>query len=127
MPDAGGVLVVEDDETIREVLTDALSDEGYTVRAVTHGREALGVLAEWRADLIVLDLMLPILDGWGFLEERRRLGVAEGVPVVVVSASRRGPSALGVDGVAAVLAKPFTLDELLGTVGRTIRRAGDTP
>ena len=129
MPDASKVLVVEDDETIREVLTTTLEEEGYAVRAVTHGREALDVLAGWPADLIVLDLMLPILDGWGFLAERRRLGVAEAVPVVVVSASRRGGTARSVDGVAAVLPKPFALEELLAAVERAIRppAAGANP
>ena len=116
MPDAARVLVVEDDAMIREVLTMTLDEEGYEVRAVTHGREALDVLGGWPADLILLDLMLPILDGWGFLAERQRLGVAEAVPVIVVSAARRAVAVRTGDGVAGVLPKPFTLDELLATV-----------
>jgi DNA-binding response OmpR family regulator len=116
------VLVVEDDHTIREVLVTALEEEGYRVREAVHGRAALDLLEGWPADLIVLDLMLPVLDGWTFLAERRRLDRAASAPVVVVSASRQAVSGLSSDlGVAACLVKPFMLDALLDTVEQTLR------
>ena len=125
MAEAPRVLVVEDDHTIREVLVTALEEEGYRVREAAHGRAALDLLEAWPADLIVLDLMLPVLDGWSFLAERQRLDRAAGAPVVVVSASRQAASGLSRDlGVAAYLVKPFMLDTLLDTVEQTLRASG---
>ena len=121
MADPRRVLVVEDERGIREALEAALLDEGYDVRTATHGREALDTLARWPAELILLDLMLPIMDGWLFLRERRRLGAAPDARVIVVSATREarhGTSAeLGVD---AVVPKPFDLDRLLDTMARLL-------
>ena len=115
------MLVVEDERGIREALEAALLDEGYDVRLATHGREALDVLAAWPAELILLDLMLPIMDGWHFLRERQRLGTAPDARVIVVSATREArygtPAELGVD---AVVPKPFDLDRLLDTAARLL-------
>src|SRR5919202_1689768 len=68
LPDARRrwVLVVEDDPTIREVLVGALEDEGYAVQGLSHGAEALGWLAGHAAALILLDMRMPVLDGWAF-------------------------------------------------------------
>jgi len=118
------VLVVEDDDAIRDVLEAALADEGYAVRAVRHGQAALETLRASPPDLVLLDLMLPVLDGWAFLEERLRLGLAPATRIVVLSASRRAHT---LDrerlGVWAVVAKPFELDDLLTTVDGAVRQA----
>lgn len=58
--------VVDGDPDIRDVVADALADQGYEVRVAGDGRAALGVLAAWRPDAIVLDLMMPEMDGWAF-------------------------------------------------------------
>jgi DNA-binding response OmpR family regulator len=117
-------MVVEDDDLIREALEATLVDEGYEVRAVAHGRQALQALRTWPADLILLDLMLPIMDGWVFLAERQRLSLAPNARVAVVSATRQARNgdarALGVD---AVIPKPFDLDLLLATTARLLERA----
>ena len=63
------ILVVEDDDAIRELVSDVLRDDGYDVREATNGVEALGRIREERPDLIVLDLMMPVMDGWTFVEE----------------------------------------------------------
>ena len=115
------VMVVEDDPSIREALESTLLDEGYQVCAVSHGREALEALRTWPADLILLDLMLPIMDGWVFLAERRRLELAPNARIAIVSATRQARNgdarALGVD---AVIPKPFDLDTLLTTTARLL-------
>jgi CheY-like chemotaxis protein len=108
------VLVVEDEEAIRLVLEAALADEGHDVRAARHGAEALDILQEWDADLVLLDVMMPVLDGWGFLDERRRRELAPRARVVLVSASRGARETAAARGdVAAVVSKPFELDLLL--------------
>ena len=121
MADPRRVLVVEDEPGIREALEAALLDDGYAVRTATHGREALDTLATWPAELILLDLMLPIMDGWLFLRERRRLGAAPDARVIVVSATREARHGTAAElGADAVIPKPFDLDRLLDTVARLL-------
>lgn len=117
------VLVVEDDDAIRDVLEAALADEGYAVHAVRHGQAALEALHASPPAVMLLDLMLPVLDGWEFLEERIRRGLALDTRVIVLSASRRA-AALERERLAvwAVVAKPFELDDLLAIVGRAAER-----
>ncbi len=123
--DRGRILVVEDEDTIRQVLELVLGDEGYDVRGVPHGRAALEVLRDWPAQLILLDMMLPIMDGWTFLEERRRLNVAGAARVIVVSASRVAQSTEATQfGVDAIVPKPFDLERLLGLVDSSLQGRG---
>jgi DNA-binding response OmpR family regulator len=110
------VLVVEDDSPIRSMLTDLLQDAGYAVAEAADGREALKHLQERRADLIVLDLMLPRMSGWDFLTRSRQLLEDSNIPVLVLSAiSGRGdyPATLGV---AAWFTKPLDVPRFLGAV-----------
>jgi CheY-like chemotaxis protein len=115
------ILVVEDDDAIRGLVSDVLRDDGYEVRQATNGVEALEQLRRARPDLIVLDLMMPVMDGWEFVEEcRREPGFGE-VPIVVTSASHdlpRTAERLKSLGVRTCLAKPFDIDGLLALVER---------
>jgi DNA-binding response OmpR family regulator len=123
MPDGLEVLLIEDDESVRHVVVEALADEGYLVREAADGRAALALLAAWQPDVILLDLMMPGLDGRAFRAEQRRLTAVADVPLVVLSASRHAPAA-GVElGAAAVIAKPFDLTELIATIDRVTARA----
>ena len=112
------VLVVEDDLDIRCFVTDALAWEGYEVQQVTNGYEALAVLSEWRADLVLLDLMMPELDGWGFRGEQLARDDLAGIPVVVMSAAHEAQREADKLQATAIVPKPFELDRLLATVGR---------
>lgn len=115
------ILVVEDDNAIRGLVTELLRDDGYDVREATNGIEALERLQEQRPDLIVLDLMMPVMDGWRFVEECRREPGCGEVPIVVTSASHdlpRTAEKLRSFGVRTCLAKPFDLDGLLALVER---------
>jgi two-component system, OmpR family, response regulator MprA len=108
MPEAQRVLIVEDDEDIRETLAYTLFSEGYDARTACNGRDALGVIAIWAPDVIVLDLMMPVMDGPTFLRAR-----TPGAPVLVLSAKIDAESSTDLPGVAQVIRKPFDLDELL--------------
>ena len=112
------VLVVDDDEIIRGFVSEALQDEGYEIRTAANGRHALDVLREWKPNLIVLNLMMPEMDGWTFRAEQRKLPEAADVPVVVLSAVRDLRAQAAALGAASVLGKPFELDDLLQTVSR---------
>jgi CheY-like chemotaxis protein len=112
------VLVVDDDRMLREVLVGALEDEGYVVRSARNGREALALLEQWRPDVILLDLMMPEMDGWAFRSRQLQLPASADIPVIVLSA---GPNLrYGVDSLrsTAIFPKPFDLDLLLATVDK---------
>ena len=110
------VLIDDDDLDIRELLTLALEDEGYDVRGAANGTEALLILGEWRAQLIVLDLMMPEMDGRTFLTEQHRLKGFADIPVLIVSARHDLPNyARGLQALA-VYEKPLRLDDFLDAV-----------
>ncbi|HEX5501787.1 MAG TPA: response regulator [Thermomicrobiales bacterium] len=120
MADDRRVLVVDDDDDIREVLVAALREDGYAVREAGSGRQALDILAAWPPDLILLDLMMPEMDGRAFRAGQRERGLAAGAPLIVVSASRWADDQARELGAVAGVAKPFDLLALLALVQRTI-------
>lgn len=114
------ILVVDDDSAIVEALNDALGDEGYCVATARNGANALEWLAEHPApSLILLDLMMPVMDGYEF--RRRQLSDARlaAIPTVVLSASARDEAVAQMDGITW-LQKPISLDTLLGVVERRL-------
>jgi CheY-like chemotaxis protein len=118
------VLVVEDNSPVRALLVDLLHDAGYGVLQAGDGFEALHLLHQARPDLIVLDLTLPGMSGWQFLERSRQELAGIQTPVVVVSAldgQGHDPDALGV---AAWLTKPLDADRFLDTLERVVGAAG---
>src|SRR5919202_7071622 len=122
MADAGGrVLVVEDDESVALVLADLLEEEGFEVKRAADGRAGLDLLQAFRPQLVLLDLMMPVLDGWGFRAQQRQLApdLAQ-IPVLVLSGARDAVKAADDLGAAGVLAKPFEVDALAEAVRRLI-------
>ncbi|HET8724918.1 MAG TPA: response regulator [Anaeromyxobacteraceae bacterium] len=110
------ILVVEDDPGIRQGIADFLGFEGYAVDVAVNGEEALGYLRRKRPSLLVLDLVMPVMNGPQLLERIRAEGIAEGVPVAIMTAAMPGAKAL--PPADAYLSKPFDLEELLAVVGR---------
>jgi CheY-like chemotaxis protein len=110
------VLVVDDDPDIRSVIELALSDEGYAVTMATNVQEALDRLTDWRPDVILLDLAMPIMDGWAFLAARQADHGLAAIPVIVMSAHFRQRGGDALRSAAAVLAKPFELDLMLSLI-----------
>ena len=113
------VLLVDDDDSIRRPVCQVLTDEGYEVREATNGREAMAVLGEWEPDVILLDLLMPEMDGWTFLAEQQEHSTLRHIPVVVMSGRHNLGS--GELPAADALTKPFILTRLLDTLERVAR------
>ena len=120
------VLIVDDDPDILQTLALCLSTEGYRVLMASNGKEALELLKSESPAAILLDLMMPVMDGWQFVAELDRRG-GRPAPLLILSADR------AVQGHAIKLkanghlAKPFDLDELLGKVEQLTGGPGGTP
>jgi CheY-like chemotaxis protein len=112
------VLVVEDDPVIRGLLVDFLDMLGLTVYSAVNGKEALGKLKRARPDLILLDLMMPVMDGREFGLALRASAAHAHVPIVLMSASPEAAKVCVEIEARACLSKPFELDDLARQVER---------
>ncbi len=111
------VLIVEDDADLREMMAQLLQLEGYKAEAVANGHDALRYLESGdRPEVILLDLMMPVMDGWEFRRRQVQDPAIATVPVVVLSALDQSRT-LGLGG-TAFLKKPLDFDRLLELVRR---------
>jgi CheY-like chemotaxis protein len=113
------ILIVDDDQAIRDLVADALQDEGYLVATAANGAEAIEAVEENRPALVLLDMRMPVLDGWGFAEVMRERGVE--LPIVVMTAAENAQHWCDEIGGEGCLPKPFDLDQLFSTVARLTR------
>ncbi len=117
---AGRILIIEDEENIQSLVEEVLSEEGYDVVVAEHGAAALALLDKWTPDVILLDMWMPIMDGWQFAQAYRQTSGTR-APIVVMSAvldAGDQPVEIEAD---SFLAKPLDLDELLDIVGQYTR------
>lgn len=107
------VLVVDDDADILALVQAVLSEEGYEVATARNGREALAAVRSQKPQLILLDLAMPVMNGWEFVYNVRESNLAPSTPIVIMSASPQTDEQAKRLAVSGHLAKPFELDELL--------------
>lgn len=118
----GQVLIVEDDTDLRDALSQILEDEGYRVGSAEHGLDALERLRDGtKPCLILLDLTMPVMNGWQFRAEQRQDPDIASIPVVVISAGANLAEQVQPLGVQDYLRKPIQLGQLLATVRRYCR------
>jgi CheY-like chemotaxis protein len=117
------VLVVEDDELLRETIGEVIADVGHEVRLAANGHEALALIDGWPVELIVLDLMMPFMDAYEFRERQRHDGRTPEPKVLVLSASPDVELAAERLEATAWLAKPFNLAAMLAMVDRLLEPA----
>jgi CheY-like chemotaxis protein len=115
MPDVR-VLVVDDEPGIRETVTAMLEIEGYDVAEAKNGADALAQVEARQPDVILLDMRMPVVDGWAFAAELRARDLA--IPIVVMTAARDAARWAGEIAATAFVAKPFGFDDLLQAVER---------
>ena len=116
------ILIVEDDPDLLRFAEVALGMDGYDVRVATDGEQAMALVRARRPDLVVLDLLLPLADGWQVLSFLQSEAMQPEIPVVVLTATagpRERDRALAA-GVADYLIKPVSADKLLDAVARAL-------
>lgn len=122
-PEMGGppcILIVDDDEGVREFLRILVSDSGYAVAVADGGREALEMLETLDPSLIVLDLMMAHMDGFSFVWELERRGRRGTTPIVVLTAAGPARPMVARMGADAYLEKPFRIDAFMAIVERLV-------
>jgi CheY-like chemotaxis protein len=112
------ILIVDDDSSVRTMLARVLIDEGYGVLTAANGGDAVDLAETTLLDLILLDLNMPVMDGWETLKK-----LAPRPPIIIITARPNQQSAARAAGVAAVLEKPLDFPLLIETVSRTLAKA----
>lgn len=119
------ILIIEDCDEIRVDLAELLRDEGYEVVTARHGGEALALLDAGPApSLILLDLMMPVMDGWQFRKEQLRKPKLAPIPVVLLTGSNNAQQHARDLNAVGCVQKPFDLGQLLCTLSDVVTRAG---
>jgi CheY-like chemotaxis protein len=119
---AARVLVVEDDDGIRDLVDLVLSSAGYEILTASDGAAALQVIGTVHPDLVLLDMRMPVMDGWEFAR-RYRAGPEPHAPIVVMTAARDAAQRAAEIDANGYLGKPFEVAELLALVGHLARPA----
>jgi DNA-binding response OmpR family regulator len=116
------VLVVEDDDAIRDLVDLVLSSAGYEVLTASNGAAALQVIGNANPDLVLLDMRMPIMDGWEFAR-RYRASPEPHAPILVLTAARDAAARAAEIDANGYLGKPFEMQELLALVSRHTHQA----
>jgi CheY-like chemotaxis protein len=115
------ILVVEDDPDIRTTVADILELEGYKVELAGNGAEAIATLQHNTPNLVILDMRMPVLDGWGFARRLHEMGMT--LPILVMTAAQDASRWAQEIGAQGFIAKPFDLMDLISIVERHVSRA----
>ena len=110
------ILIVDDEAPVRTFLAHLLADAGHRTLQAVHGAEALEVVEQERPDLVVSDIMMPVLSGAELCRRLKARADPPGIPVILMSAA--GPAAADGTGADAFIAKPFDLEDMEALVGR---------
>jgi CheY-like chemotaxis protein len=112
------VLVVDDDQGVREAMTELLQIEGFAVIAAANGRDALELMKVENPSLVLLDLVMPVTNGWEFLRYRKAQPSLAKIPVIVTSAVIDRAAGAQAEGADEVLLKPVNIEKLMNLVKR---------
>lgn len=112
------MLIVDDEFGLAEMLGAILADEGHRIRTASNGKQALEEAATERPDLILTDLMMPVMDGPGLITALGANPELANVPVIIMSSLQEATVAARCTGYAAIVRKPFDIGELLTLVAR---------
>jgi CheY-like chemotaxis protein len=116
------VLIVEDEPLIAMALEAALEDENYRVLTAANGKQGLERLSEEQADVVLLDMMMPVMSGPVMLSAMAAHPNLRGIPVVILSSLPEATIRAKTDGVAAILQKPYTAKEVLSAITQVLSK-----
>jgi DNA-binding response OmpR family regulator len=121
------IMVIEDEENVRLVVSLSLKKEGYEVESVATGEEALEKVVDFAPDLIILDIMMPGMDGWEVLGLLKSNELTEKIPVCILTAKGEVRDVMYATqkGAADYITKPFTRKELVDRVGILLGTGGE--
>jgi DNA-binding response OmpR family regulator len=122
MQTAGDVLVIDDEQSIVDLITEVLEDEGYSVRASLTVADARALIVEHRPDLVLLDLHMPDETGYTLVPDLNTAGLAN-ISIILMTADAQAVQEISMEGIDFYLPKPFYLDELIDCVAKHIRRS----
>ena len=117
------ILIAEDDSELRELFTHVLTKNGYTVRGVSDGKEALDAIGEDYYDVIITDIMMPVMDGYELVETLRRSGNTTPVMVITAKDAFDDMQQGFISGADDYMVKPVNVNEMVLRVGALLRRA----
>ena len=106
------MLVVEDEAYLCDLIADVLESDGHVTRKASNGRDALALLEARKPQLILLDLMMPIMDGWEFMSAMKSKPELADIPVIIITAIYDARRTQQETGARAVITKPFDIDQL---------------
>lgn len=112
------ILVIEDDASIRELLVEILEDQGYCVHSSINGSDGIKTLETVTPDLILMDVMMPVMDGYAFKKELVQHPEWNLIPLIAMSAQSQSKEKLADHGIVNFINKPLELSQLLETVAR---------
>lgn len=113
------LLVIEDDAPTRALVKQALEDEGYRIVGAANGEDGWYELLREKPQLILLDLQMPLMTGWGFAQKMEQEGIP--VPIIIISGMIKSRADAVELGAVDVLRKPFTIDELRAKVAKYVK------
>ena len=118
------ILIVDDDPAILDLIAQLLADEGYDILTANGGQAAVDLATAHVPKLILLDLMMPEMNGWQVVDVLKSTAHTRNIPILLLSARRDMSVTARELGVANYLAKPFDLEELLGCVEKILNQTG---
>ena len=122
------IMVVDDEPDIRELVRVNLESAGHTVIPVESGTKCLDIVEDEKPDLILMDILMPKIDGWETIEEMRKRGLGREIPIVALTVLELSLVRMvrkDIEGLIGYIEKPFTKSELVGTVNEIIERIGE--
>jgi CheY-like chemotaxis protein len=122
------ILLIDDDADLRTSLAEALEEAGYRVTSAENGQQAMEALGAEPPDLVLLDLLMPVMNGWQFCRAMKQLPQSAGIPVIAMSAAvSKDPHSPYYVEVDDFVAKPLELEDLLVKITAALGRAGRPP
>ena len=115
----GPILIADDEAPLQQAMAAALRTKGYPVLCAPNGNDAIRLTESHTPSLVILDLQMPVLDGWGFVHTLRRRG--HDVPILVITGGLEAARSADEMGAIGFLEKPFRLAELLSAVSEFVR------